>query len=206
MSSWYLERTKSWSTHLSVLGQSRLISLNLFSNLCVHWANQGFSVLALLICCSVTKSCPTLCNPMDCSTPGFPVLHYLPEFAQTHVHGVNAIQPSYPLQPASHPALNLPQHQGLYQWVSSSHQVAKVLELQLQRQSFQWIFRVDFLSDWLVGSPCCLSKGLSRALLIFWIISCSVVGGYPVYYRMLSNSPGLYPSEASMTYPLLLLW
>ena len=83
MSSWYLERTKSWSTHLSVLRQSHLISLNLFSNLCVHWANQGFSVLALLIRCSVTKSCPTLCDPMDCSTPGFPVPHYLLELAQT---------------------------------------------------------------------------------------------------------------------------
>ncbi|CAI9171320.1 unnamed protein product [Rangifer tarandus platyrhynchus] len=106
MSSWYLERTKS--THLSVLGQSHLISLNLFSNLCVHWANQGFSVLALLIYCSVT-------DPMDCSMPGFSVLHRLPEFAQTPVHGVEAIQPSYPLQSPSHPALNLSQHQGLYQ-------------------------------------------------------------------------------------------
>ena len=62
---------------------------------------------------------------MDCGTPGFPVLHYFPEFAQTHVHLVDAIQPSYPLWPTSHPALNLSQHQGLYQWVSSLRQVAK---------------------------------------------------------------------------------
>ena len=85
---------------------------------------------------------------MDCSTPGFPVHHQLPELAQTHVHRVSdAIQPSYPLSSPSLPALNLSQHQGLFHWVNSSHQVAKVLELQLQPQSFQWIFRVNFLFD-----------------------------------------------------------
>ena len=78
---------------------------------------------------------------MNCNTPGFPVLHYLPEFAQTHVHWMSdAIQPSHPLSSASPPALSLSQHQGLFQWVGSSHQVAKVLELQFQHQSFQWIF------------------------------------------------------------------
>ena len=88
-----------------------------------------------------------------CSMPGFPVLHYLPESAQTHVHWVdNAIQPSHPLSAPSPPALNLSQHQGLFQWVNTSHQVAKVLEP--QHQSFQWTFRVDFLWDWLVWSPC----------------------------------------------------
>ena len=93
---------------------------------------------------------------MDCSMPGFPVLHYLPEFAQTHVHWVSdAIHPSHPLLPPSPLALNLSLHQGLFYWVNSSHQEAKVLELQLQHQSFQWIFRVDFLYDWLVWSPCC---------------------------------------------------
>ena len=98
-----------------------------------------------ICCCSVTQSCLTLCSPMDCSTPGFPVLHYLPEFAQTHVHWVgDAIQTSHSLLPAFPPALNLSQHQGLFQWIGSSNQIAKVLELQLQ-QSFQWIFRVDFL-------------------------------------------------------------
>ena len=80
-------------------------------------------------CCSVTKSCLTLCNPMNCSLPGFPALHYLPEFAQTHVHRVSgAIQPSRPLLSPSPPAFNRSQHQGLFQWVGSSHQVAKVLE------------------------------------------------------------------------------
>ena len=92
---------------------------------------------------------------MDCSTPGFPVLHYLPEFAQTHVNWVgDAIQPSHPLLSPSPSALNLSQHQGLFPWVGSSHQVAKVLEFQLQHQPFQWLFRVDFLYDWLVWSPC----------------------------------------------------
>ena len=75
-----------------------------------------------ICCCSVIKSCPTLCNPMDCSTPGFPVLHHLPEFAQTHVHWVSdALQPSHPLSPPSY-ALNLSQHQGPFPWTGSSHQ------------------------------------------------------------------------------------
>ena len=98
---------------------------------------------------SVTQSCPTLCDPMDCSTPGFPVHHQLLEFIPTHVHLVDdAIQPSHPLLPPS-PAFNPSQHQVLFQRVSYSHQVAKVLEFQLN-QSFQRIFRIDFLRmDWL---------------------------------------------------------
>ena len=97
---------------------------------------------------------PTLCDPMDCSLRGFPVHHQLPESTQTHVHQVNdAIQLSHPLLSASPSTFNLSQCQGLFQWVGSLHQVAKVLEFQLQHQSFQWIFRTDFLYDWLVGSP-----------------------------------------------------
>ena len=93
---------------------------------------------------------------MDWSTLGSPVFHYLLEFVQIHVHWVDdAIQPSRPLLSPSPPTFYLSQHQGLFQWVRSSSQVAKVLELQLQRQSFQWIFRTDFLKDWLVWSPCC---------------------------------------------------
>ena len=116
---------------------------------------------------SVTQSCWTLCNPMDCSMPGLPVHCQLLELAQTHVHWIcDAIKPSHPLSSSSPPAFNLSQHQGLFQWVSSSHQVAKVSELQLYHQSFQWTFRVD--SDWLVstfrltGLISLLSKGLSR--------------------------------------------
>ena len=83
-------------------------------------------------CCSVAKLCLTLCDPMDCSIPGFPVLHYLLEFAQTCVHWVSdVLQPSHTLPPPSPPAFSLSQHQGLFQWVGSSHQVVKVLELQL---------------------------------------------------------------------------
>ena len=95
---------------------------------------------------SFTQSCLTFCYPMDCSTPGFPVLHQLPEIAQTHVHRVgDAIQPSHSLSSPSPPAFYLSQHQGLFQWVSSLHQVAKVLEFQLQHLSFQWMFRTDLL-------------------------------------------------------------
>ena len=95
---------------------------------------------------SVTQSCPTLCDPMDCNTPSLPVHHQLPEVTQTHVHWVSdAIQPSHPLSSPSPPTLNLSQHQGLFQGVCSLHQVVIVLEFQLQHQSFQWIFRTDFL-------------------------------------------------------------
>ena len=111
---------------------------------------------------SVAQSCPTLCDPMDCSTPGFPVHHQLPEFTQTHVHWVSdAIQPSHPLPSPSPPAFNLSQHQGLFQWVSSSHQVAKVLEFKLQHQSFQWNIQDWFPLGW-TGWISFQSKGLSR--------------------------------------------
>ena len=104
---------------------------------------------------SVAQLCPILWDPMDCSMPGFPVHHQLPELTQIHVHWVSdAIQPSHPLSSPSPPVFNLSQHQGLFQWVSSLHQVAKVLEFQLQHQSFQWIFRTDFLWNGLVGFPC----------------------------------------------------
>ena len=81
---------------------------------------------------SVTQLCPTLWDPMNCSTPGLPVHHQLPEFTQTHIHRVgDAIQPSYPLSSPSPPAPNPSEHQGLFQWVNSLHEVAKVLEFQL---------------------------------------------------------------------------
>ena len=102
-------------------------------------ATSHESILSNTLGCqfsSVAQSHSTLCNPMDCRTPGFPVHHQLPELAQTHVHQVSdAFQPSHPL---------VSQHQGLFQWVSFSQQMAKVLEFQLQHQYFQWIFRTDF--------------------------------------------------------------
>ena len=104
---------------------------------------------------SVTQLCPTLCDPMNRSTPGLPVHHQLLEFTQTHAHQVgDAIQPSHPLSSPSPPAPNPSQHQGLFKWVTSSHAVAKVMEFQLQHQSFQWTARTDLLQDGLVGSPC----------------------------------------------------
>ena len=99
---------------------------NLFLSLIqfAFWTSVQFS--------SVAQSCPTLCDPMNCSTPGFPVHHQLPEFTQTHVHRVSdAIQPSHPLSSPSPPVPNPSQHQSLFQWVNSSHEVAKVLEFQL---------------------------------------------------------------------------
>ena len=95
---------------------------------------------------SVTQSCPILCDPMNRSTPDLPVHYQLPEITQTQVHRVgDVIQPYHPLSSPSPPAPNPSQHQGLFQRVSSSHEVAKVLEFQLQHQSFQWTPRTDLL-------------------------------------------------------------
>ena len=110
---------------------------------------------------SVTQSCPTLCDPMNHNTPGLPVHHKLPEFTQTHAHWVgDAIQPSHPLLSPSPPAPNPSQHQGFLQWVNPSHEVVKVLEFQLQHQSFQWTPRTDLLQSW-TGWISFQSKGLS---------------------------------------------
>ena len=106
---------------------------------CTH--NHLFSQFS-----SAAQSCPTLCDPMNHSPPGLPVHHQLPEFTQTHGHGVDdAVQPSHPLSSPSPPAPNSSQHQGLYQWVNSFPEMAKVLEFQLQHQSFQWTPRTDLL-------------------------------------------------------------
>ena len=112
--------------------------VNFLSRVLTHLGRLQFS--------SVAQSCPTLCDPMNHSTSGLPVHHQLPEFTQTHVHRVgDAIQPSPPLLSPSPPAPNPSQHQGLFQWVNSSHEVAKVLQFQLQHQSFQWTPRTDLL-------------------------------------------------------------
>ena len=109
---------------------------------------NGFSSVQSLSCVWL------FVTDMDYSTPGLPVHHPLLEFAQTHVHWLSdVIQPSYPPSSPSLPTFNLSQCQGLFKWVSSSHQGAKVLEFQLQHQSFQWIFRTEFLYDGLVSSP-----------------------------------------------------
>ena len=104
---------------------------------------------------SVAQPCPTLCKPMNRSTPGLPVHHQLPEFTQTHIHLVSdAIQTSHPLSSPSPPAPNPSQHQSLFQWVNSSHEVAKVMEFQLQHHSLQRNSRADLLQNRLVESSC----------------------------------------------------
>ena len=117
-----------------------------FSQIHVHWVSDAIYQMWSDQIRSVAQSCPTLFDPMNRSSPGLPVQHQLLEFTQTHVHRVSdAIQPSHPLSYPSPPALNLSQHQGLFKWVSSSHHVAKVLELHLHHQFFQWTPRTDSL-------------------------------------------------------------
>ena len=104
---------------------------------------------------SVTQLCLTLCDPMNRSTPVLPIHHQLPDFTQTRVHRVSdAIQSSHPLLSPSPPSPHPSEHQSLFQWVSSSHEVAKVLEFQLHHHSLQRNPRVDLLQNGLVGSPC----------------------------------------------------
>ena len=108
---------------------------------------------------SVTQLCLTLCDPMNCSMPGFPVLHHPPELAQTHVHWISdAIQPSHPLLSPSPPAFNLSQHQDLFQWVDSLHQVAKVVQFMTIKQ---------FVYDSSFSIPC--MAGLSW-LMDIWVV------------------------------------
>ena len=168
-------------TILNVLNKEHAIS---------HFSSVQFSSLAQL--------CLNVWDPTDCSTPGLPVHHQLLEFTQTHVHRIgDAIQPSPPLSSPSPPALNLSQHQGLFQWVSSSHQGAKVLEFQLQHQSFQSIFRTDFLR--MDGLDLPAVQGTLKSLLqhhsskasILWHSALFIPGegnGNPLQYSCLENS------------------
>ena len=113
-------------------------------------------------------------------------------FAQTHIHWVSdAIQTSYPLSPTSPPASNFSQHQGLFQWVSSLHQVAQVLDLQFYHEFFQWKFRVDFLYDWLVWFPCCPRDSQeSSPTPQFKIINSSVLNFFMVQFLHLHMTTG----------------
>ena len=119
------------------------------------WEHSLVWFLCIFNSVQFSHSVMSVCDPMNCSTPGLPVHHQLPESTQTHVHWVcDAIQPSHPLSSPSPPAPSPSQHQGIFEWVSFSHQVAKVLEFQLQHQSFQWTPRTDLTLDGLVESPC----------------------------------------------------
>ena len=150
-----VSKMTGWSLFISkgnhsISKQSKFMSQPLMLKLETGMANH-FSILVLrtswtVQVSSVAQSCPTLCNPMNRSTPCLPVHHQLLEFTQTHVHWVgDVIQPSHPLSFPSPPAPNPSQHQGLFQWVNSSHEVAQVLEFQLQHQSFQWTPRIYLL-------------------------------------------------------------
>ena len=124
---------------------------------------------------SVAQSCPTLSDSMNCSMPGFPVRHQLLEFTQTHVHWVSDdIQPSHPLSSPSPPAFNLSQHQGLFKWVSSLHQVARVLEFQLQHQSLlKW--NLENTINWII--------------IEIWIfLSTNFYPSHPCLFRYSGNS------------------
>ena len=134
---------------------------------------------------SVAQSYPTLCDPTDCNTPGFPVHHQLPEFTQTHVHWVgDAIQPSHPLSSPSPPTFNLSQHQGLFQWVSSSHQVAKVLGVSASASVLPMNIQDWFPLGW-TGWISLQSKGLSR------VFSNTTVQKHQFFGVQLSYSPTL---------------
>ena len=124
---------------------------------------------------------------MDCSTPVFPIHHQLPELAQTHVHRVGgAIQPSHPLSAPSPPAFNLFQHPGLFKWVSSSHQVAKGLEFQLQHQSFQWILGlISFRIDWLNLPEV---QGILKSVLQYHSSKASILQHSVFFFFFESNS------------------
>ena len=116
---------------------------------------------------SVTHSCPALCDPMDSSTPGFPVHHQLPEPTQSHVLWVgDVIQPSHPLSSPSPPAFNLSQYQGLFKWVSSSHQVAKV-------RSFN--FNISLLYKYVIGKVSQNSFFISSLFLQRCHDSCNLI-------------------------------
>ena len=142
----HLRRNKYWHCLLTCM---KCTPSTYFFQLLQTFVTVQFSSVMSDSCSVVSDSvqlCPTLCDSKYCSMPGFPVYHQLPEFTQTHVHWVgDAIQPSHPLLSPFPPAFNLSQHQGLFKWVSSSHQVAKVLELQLQHQPFQWTPRTDLV-------------------------------------------------------------
>ena len=142
--SMWINSEKLLGERMSFLSMDIYVSYGKYNKMAICWTTR------FLFSSVQSLSRVWLCHPMNRSMPGLPVHHQLLESTQTHVHRVgDAIQPFHPLSFPSPPAFNLSQHQGLFQWVSASHQVAKVLEFQLQRQSFQWIFRTDFFRiDW----------------------------------------------------------
>ena len=166
---WSLNCWAAWEVSRYLISKINLVCLEVtlrkmqtFSfNSCICFGSVQFS--------SVAQSCLILCDPKNRSTPGPPVHHQLLEFTQTRVHQVrDAIQPSHPRSSPSPPAPNPSQHQSLFQWVNSSHEVAKVLEFQLQHHSFQRNPRADLLQNGLVGSLTQENSGFGGDKLGVW--------------------------------------
>ena len=133
-------------------------------------------------CCSIAKSCPILCDPMDCSMSGFPVLYYLPEFAQIHVHWVgDAIHPSHPLLSPSPPAFSLFQHHGLFQWVSFSHQAPEYWSISFSiTSSNEYLGLISFRIDWfdllaVQGTVTSLFQHYNSGASVLWCSACFMV-------------------------------
>ena len=154
----------------------------------IHFAIQQKLTEQCKVTSSVAQLCPTLCDPMDCSMqPSFPLLYHLQELAKAHVHWVSdAIQTSHPLLSPSPTFLNLSQHQGLFQWVSSSHQVSEVLEFQLQHQSFEYSGLISIWIDWfdllaVQGTLKSLLQHHSSKASIIWHLAFFIVQLSPLY-------------------------
>ena len=169
-----------WSDFLEPKKRKSVTAFTFSPSICheVMWPDAMIFVVVQLL------SRVRICDPMDCSTPGFHVLHHLPELTQTHVHWVSdAIQPSLPLSSSSPPVFYFSHHQGLFQWLGSLHQMTKVLEVQLQLWFFQWIFSVDFLRiDWFIlfavqgtlkSSPAPQFKSINSSVLSLFMVQLS---------------------------------
>ena len=154
--------TDALSQKFSLIGLISVVKFVLFEIRLYYMIKSIISYISIQFS-SVTQSCLTLCDPMNCSTPGLPVHHQLLECTLTHVHRVgDAIQPSHPLLSPPPPASNPSQHQSPFQWVNSSHEVAKILEFRLQHQSFQSWRSQDWSPLGWTGWISLQSKGLSR--------------------------------------------
>ena len=164
---------KTWKTIVFPSDEISIQTLENFSFIMYSHVNYIYHIVVCTACYLMAQSSPTLCYPMDCRAPGFSVLHYLLEFAQIQVHWVgDVIYPSHPLPPPSPFAFNLFHHQFLLQWVSSLHQVAKVLKLELQQQPIRCVFRVaggglvtksclTLATPWIIAHQALLSMGFS---------------------------------------------
>ena len=175
------------------------------------WVMSCFFTAFGLIVVVQSLSHVWLCDPMDCRTPGFPVLHYLSEFAQTHVSWVeDAMQPSHPLSSSSPPAFDPSQYQSLFQWVGCLNQVPKVLELQFS-SSVQSLSRVRFFATPWTAAPGSLSIAISWSLLKLMSIELVMPSNHLILCHPLllsSNFPSIrvFSNESVLVFRVLELW